>query len=504
VDLLSGLWLGVETALSLQNLFFCLVGAFIGTLVGVLPGLGPVTTIAMLLPVTFSMSPVSALIMLSGIYYGANHAGATTSIVLNMPGEPAAVVACFDGHPMARQGRAGVALAIAAFASFFAGLVGVALIVLFAPMLSAVALNFGAPEYASMIFLAIVATATLTTGSLSTTVPMAMLGMILATIGTDVNSGVMRFTFGVHGLADGLDFAVLAVGLFGLAEMALRMADTPDIKAGRITLRSLIPAWDDVRRSALPVIRGTAIGSLLGVLPGTGPLVSSFASYSIEKQLAKDPSRFGRGAIEGVAGPEAAANAAAITHFIPMLTLGIPAGATMALLLGAMMIQGVPPGPNVMTSHPSLFWGIIVSMVVGNAMLLVLNLPMIGIWLKLLSIPYRYLYPAILAFCCIGIYSVDYSSTLILITALFGVFGYLMSQIGCPPAPLLLGFVLEPVFEENFRRALLISDGEWSVFITQPISAGFLVATVALVGSVLLPGLQRRRKAMREAAQAAK
>src|SRR5208282_5821905 len=404
--MLHSIAMGFGVALTPTNFLYCFIGAFLGTLVGVLPGIGPITTIAMLLPITFKLSPVASLIMLSGIYYGSHHAGATTAIMLNMPGEPSSVVICLDGHPMAQRGRAGVALCTSALASFFAGCISVIVVALFSPPLADAALKFMAPDYASAIVLALVAVSVLAGRSLPMTISMALLGLLLGTVGTDVNSGAQRFTYGFPQLAEGLEFVAVAVGFFAFAEIIahLRTSEVKKIIEAKVT--GLIPTRADLAAAWKPVLRGTALGGALGILPGTGPLLSSFASYALEKRLARDPSRFGHGAIEGIAGPEAAGNAAALTHFIPMLTLGVPAGATMALMLGAMLIQGIAPGPQVMTQHPQLFWGLIASMWIGNMMLLVLNLPLIGIWVRLLAVPYRLVYPVVFVCCCIGVYSV--------------------------------------------------------------------------------------------------
>jgi putative tricarboxylic transport membrane protein len=490
---LDNLRLGLSVALSPGNFLYCLIGAVIGTVVGVLPGLGPVTTIAMLLPLTFKIPAIASLIMLAGIYYGAHHAGSTTAIMLNMPGDPSSVVICFDGHPMARQGRAGPALCISALSSFFAGSVAVIAILFLSPLLSSVALSFGPAEYASMVLLALLATAVLSGGSLLINVPMVLVGVLLGTVGMDVNSGVERFTFGIGSIADGLDFVTIAVGIFAIAEIVGRAALPPPPASPTAKIKSLLPARADLAASWRAILRGTGIGAVLGILPGTGPLVSSFASYNVEKQLSRTPEEFGRGAIAGVAGPEAANNAAALTHFIPMLTLGIPAGAAMALMLGALIIQGIQPGPAVATQHPDLFWGVIVSMWVGNLMLLVLNLPMVGLWIRLLMIPYRLLYPAILVFCCIGVYSVANSTISVFLAAGFGVFGYIMRVLGCQPAPLILGFILAPVLEVNLRRAMLLSQGDPTVFVTHPISLLFLTLTAAVVVFSGVGAWRRRR-----------
>ncbi len=481
MDVIHHLALGFSVALTPENFMYCLIGAFVGTLVGVLPGVGPVTTISILLPFTFKISPIASLIMLSGIYYGAHHAGSTTAIMLNMPGEPTSVVICLDGHPMARKGKAGVALFVSALGSFFAGGIGVLVITTLSPPLAKAALLIGSPEYASMIVMALVTASVLASKSPFTTIAMAMLGVLIGTIGTDVNSGTWRFTSGLPMLADGVSFVAVAAGLFAFAEVILHVG-SPEARANLSSrIESLIPSRAELRASIKPILRGTALGGALGILPGTGPLISSFASYAMEKQLADDPSRFGKGAIEGVAGPEAANNAAAITHFIPMLSLGIPAGAAMALMLGALIIQGISPGPQVMTDHPDLFWGVVASMWIGNLMLLVLNLPLVGVWVKLLMIPYRLLYPAILLFCCIGVYSVNNQMFDVLLAAGFGAIGFVFKKLDCPAGPLVLGLVLGPALEEHTRRSLLLSKGDPTVFLTHPISLAMLLVAVALI-----------------------
>jgi TctA family transporter len=481
MDLFSHLATGFGVALTPVNFFYCLAGATFGTLVGVLPGIGPLTTIAMLLPLTFKMTPVASLIMLSGIYYGAHHAGSTTAIMLNMPGDPSSLVICIDGHPMARQGRAGPALCIAALGSFFAGSFGVLLMALFSPPLANVALQFAAPEYAALVLVALLATVVLARGNVLVNVGMSVLGLLLGTVGTDIESGTMRFTFGSANLADGISFIIIAVGVFAFAEVIANLGRDRAAPVPPARLRCLLPRRADFVASWKPILRGTVLGSALGLLPGTGPMVSSFASYSLERQLARDSSRFGKGAIEGVAGPEAANNAAAITHFIPMLTLGIPAGAAMALMLGAMLVQGIAPGPRMITEHPDVFWGLLASMWLGNLMLLVLNLPMVGIWIKLLTIPYRFLFPAILVFCCIGVYSVNNSAFDVALAAGFGLLGYAFSLMRCQPMPLIVGFILGPVLEQSLRRALLLSRGDVSVFVTRPISLTLLILAAGLL-----------------------
>jgi TctA family transporter len=493
MELFNNLVFGFSVALTWQNLWFCFVGVFLGTLIGVLPGIGPLATIAMLLPITFNVPPVAALIMLAGIYYGAQYGGSTTAILVNLPGETSAVVTCIDGYQMARQGRAGPALAIAAIGSFFAGTVCTLIIALFGPPLAEVALKFGAPEYFSLMLMGLVAAAVLAGDNITKALAMVVMGLLLGIIGTDVNSGMARYSFGVPELTDGIGFIVIAVGVFALGEIALNLGDPEERVVFTNKVTGLMPTKKDLKDSFWPIVRGTGIGAFLGVLPGTGPAIASFSSYMIEKKMAKDPSRFGKGAIEGVAGPEAANNADAQCKFIPTLTLGIPASAVMALMLGALTIQGIAPGPQVMTQKPDLFWGLIASMWIGNAMLVVLNLPLVGLWVMLLKVPYRLLFPAIMAFSCIGIYSVNNSAYELYLTALFGIIGLAWAKLDMPPAPMLLGFVLGPLMEENLRRALLISRGDPTVFFTRPISLGFMIATVLIVVVMVLPAVKARR-----------
>jgi len=494
MELFDNLALGFSVVLTPQTLLYCLMGVTLGTLVGVLPGVGPLATIAVLLPFTFNLPTIPALIMLSGIYYGSQYGGSTTAILLKVPGESSAVVACLDGHEMARQGRAGPALGIAALGSFFAGTVATIIIALFAPPLVEVALEFGATEFFSLMVLGLVSAVVLAHGDMLKAVAMVVLGLIASLAGIDTNSGETRFAFGSLQLAEGLSFVIVALGMFGLAEIIsnLERHDVREPFTSKVS--NLLPTKDDFKQAWKAVVRGTALGAFFGVLPGTGATISAFASYSMEKKIAKDPSRFGKGAIEGLAGPESANNAAAQTAFIPMLTLGLPASATMAVMLGALMLQGINPGPQVMTSNPDLFWGIIVSMWVGNLMLVVLNLPMIGIWVKLLTVPYRYLYPAVLIFACIGTYSVSNSSFDILMTAGFAVFGFLCAKLECEAAPFLLAFILGTPMEEHFRRALLLSRGDLTTFVTQPISAGFLVAAGLLLLFMVAPTFRRTRE----------
>jgi TctA family transporter len=496
-ELFPNLMLGFSTAVSLQNLWYCFIGVFIGTLVGVLPGIGPLAAIAMLLPATFNLPPVPALIMLAGIYYGTQYGGSTTSILVNLPGESASVVTCLDGYQMAKNGRAGPALAIAAVGSFFAGTVGTILIALFGPPLAEMALKFGAPEYFSLMTTGLLASAVLASGSVLKAIAMIFLGLIFGIVGTDVNSGMSRFTFGASGLADGLSFVVVAMGLFGFAEILSNLEKGQDAASRELLttkIKHLYPTWNDLKLSAGPIMRGTAIGAFFGTLPGAGPTISAFSSYAIEKKMAARPEEFGKGAIQGVAGPESANNAAAQCAFIPTLTLGIPGSGTMALMLGALTIQGIAPGPQVMTQRPDLFWGLIASMWIGNAMLVILNLPLIGLWVRLLRVPYRYLFPAILTFMAIGVYSVNNLDLDLYMTIFFGLMGYLFMKLKCEPAPLILAFVLGPLMEENLRRALLISRGDPTVFFTRPISAAFLVVAALLLVVMILPAVRKKRE----------
>jgi putative tricarboxylic transport membrane protein len=493
MELFQQLIFGFGIALSWQNLLYCLIGVSVGTLIGVLPGIGPLGTIAILLPITFNVAPVGALIMLAGIYYGAQYGGSTTAILVNLPGETSSVVTCIDGYQMARQGRAGPALAIAAIGSFFAGTVGTLLIALFGPPLAEVALQFAAPEYFSLMLMSLVAAAVLAQGDMMKSIAMVALGLLLGIVGRDVNTGIERYSFGITELSDGIGFIVVAVGMFAMGEIISNLGNPEERRVLTAKVTHLFPTWDDMKQSFGPIIRGTALGSFFGVLPGTGPAIASFSSYMVEKKLAKDPSRFGKGAIEGVAGPESANNADAQCKFIPMLTLGLPASSVMALMLGALTIQGIQPGPEVMTLRPDLFWGLVASMWIGNLMLVVLNLPLIGLWVKLLEVPYRLLFPAIMAFSAIGIYSVNNSSFEIYLTALFGVLGFVWGKLGFPPAPLLLGFVLGPMMEENLRRAMLMARGDPSVFVTRPISLGFIIVTIGILIVMVAPAVKRRR-----------
>ena len=492
--LFQNLILGFGVALTLQNLMYCFLGVFLGTMIGVLPGIGPVATMAMLLPLTFVLPPVSALIMLAGIYYGSDYGGSTTSILVNLPGEGSSVVTLLDGHPMAQQGRAGPALAIAAMGSFFAGCVGTLLIAIVGPPLANVALSFGSPEYFSLMVMALVCASVVGSGSLLKSLAMVIVGLLIGIVGTDVNSGKLRFNFGVPELSDGIGIAVVAMGVFGLTEIIRNLAGTQMthmILKGKI--QGLMPRWEDLKISFGPILRGSSIGAAFGPLPGLGGTISAFTSYMVEKKLAKDPSRFGKGAIEGVAGPETANNACAQTTFVPMLTLGIPASASMALMLGTMIMHGITPGPQVMTARPDLFWGLIASMWIGNGMLLVLNLPLIGIWVKLLQVPYRLLFPIIMTMMGIGVFSLNTSGTDVLLMAFFGFAGYILVKLGCSFPPLILAMVLGPLMEENLRRSLLLSDGDATIFVTRPISGSFMVATGVLLLLFILPAFRKKR-----------
>jgi putative tricarboxylic transport membrane protein len=495
MEFFSNLAIGFGVALTPANLAFAFLGALVGTLIGVLPGIGPIATIAMLLPLTFKLDPVGGLIMLAGIFYGAQYGGSTTAILVNLPGETSSVVTCIDGHKMARQGRAGAALAAAALGSFFAGCVATALIAGFAPPLARVGQSFGAPEYFSLMVLGLVAAVVLAHGSVIKAIAMIVLGLLIGLIGTDGNTGGQRFTFGIRELTDGIDVATLAIGIFGLGEIIAnlsRPAEQRSLLVQRIT--RLWPTREDFRRMTPSILRGTALGSVLGVLPGGGATLSAFAAYAAEKKAAADPARFGQGAIEGVAGPESANNAGAQTSFIPMLTLGIPGNAVMALMIGALTIHGIQPGPQIMTERPGLFWGMIASMWIGNLMLVIINLPLIGIWVQLLKVPYRFLYLAILLFCAIGVYTVNNATSAVMLAAFFGVVGFVLWRLECEPAPMILGFVLGPLMEENLRRAMKISGGDPMIFIERKISLGLLIAAGVLLVLVALPAIRGRRE----------
>jgi putative tricarboxylic transport membrane protein len=494
MELLNHLGLGFSVAMTPINLLYAFIGSLLGTLIGVLPGIGPVATIAMLLPTTYALQPVSALIMLAGIYYGAQYGGSTTSILLNMPGETSSAVTCLDGHQMARQGQAGAALATAALGSFFAGTVATVFVATVAIPLSEFALKFGPAEYFSLMVLGLIGAVVLAHGSLLKAIAMIILGLLLGIVGTDVNSGAARFAFGVPELTDGLGVVSVAMGLFGFAEIITNLESTEKRELVSAKVRGLWLTKAQFRKAWPASLRGTGLGSFLGLLPGGGAMLASFASYALEKKVAKDPSEFGKGAIQGVAGPESANNAGAQTSFIPLLTLGIPENAVMALMVGAMTIHNIQPGPQVMTSNPSLFWGLIASMWLGNLMLVVLNLPLIGIWIKLLQVPYRVLYPAILLFCSIGVFTINNTNFDIMQTVAFGFLGVVFVKLECEPAPLLLGFVLGPMMEENLRRALLLSRGDPTVFFTRPLSLVMLLMAAALLLIIVAPNIRRKRE----------
>ena len=494
VDLVSNLGLGFLVAASLQNLFLCLVGVIVGTLVGVLPGVGSVATIAMLLPITFGLPPIGALIMLAGIYYGAQYGGSTTSILVNIPGEATSVVTMLDGHQMAKQGRAGPALAIAAIGSFFGGCVATVLVAALGAPLSNIALVFRPADYFSLMVVGLIFAVVLAKGSIPKAILMVLVGLLMSQIGQDLETGIGRMTFGVPELADGIALSVVAMGLFGFAEIIRNLEGATSRNVLSTKIEGLMPRRADLVASAPAIGRGTIVGSLLGILPGGGAIIASFAAYSLEKKLSRHPEQFGRGAIAGVAAPESANNAASQTSFIPLLTLGIPPNAVMALMVGAMTIHGIVPGPQIMTKQPELFWGMIASMWIGNLMLVIINLPMIGIWVRLLMIPYRLLFPCIILFCCIGIYSVNNSTLDVVMAGIFGLVGYWLVKHDFEPAPLVLGWVLGPLMEENLRRAMLISHGDATVFFTRPISAALLSVAAALLLIAALPAIRRKRE----------
>lgn len=495
MDIASGLLLGLQTAMQPEILLYCFIGVFLGTLIGVLPGIGALAAISLLLPITFHLEPTAAIVMLAGVYYGAQYGGSTASILLNLPGTPSSAVACLDGYPMAKQGRAGVALFMTTVASFIGSMLGIVALVAFAPGIAEVGLLFGAAEYFSIMLLGLIAAATLAAGSPLKGLAMVLFGLLLGTVGTDVNSGVPRFDFEIPELMDAISLVALAMALFGIAELisSVNLKRDGEVKE-KITLRSMLPSREDARQSVRPMLRGSGIGGFMGALPGTGPSIAAFMSYAVEKKVAKDPSRFGKGAIEGVTAPESANNAAAQTAFVPTLSLGIPGDAVMALMLGALIIHGIQPGPMLMTAQPELFWGLIVSFAIGNIMLVILNLPLVGIWVSILRIPYHVLYPAILVFICLGVYSVNNNVFDVYMTAVLGVLGYVLLKLRFEPAPLLLGFVLGPMIEENLRRAMLLSRGDPSTFIERPISAVVLGLCAALLLWTAYAALKRGLK----------
>ncbi len=494
MDLLHNLALGFGVALTLQNVLYCFVGVSLGTLIGVLPGIGPVATIAMLLPATFSLPPVTALILLAGIYYGAQYGGSTTAILVNLPGESSSVVTCLDGYQMARQGRAGPALSIAALGSFFAGCVGTLILAAFAAPLSELALALGPIEKFSLMALGLVGAIALAQGSLLKAFGMILIGLLLGAVGADTQTGTMRYTFGIPELTDGIGFVVVAMGLFGFGEIITNLEKGEAREVFTSNVKGLFPRGDDLKAAWKAVLRGTGVGALLGILPGGGAVLGSFAAYALEKKIAKDPSRFGKGAIEGVAAPESANNAGAQTSFIPLLSLGIPSNAVMALMVGAMIIQGITPGPQVMTERPELVWGMIASMWIGNLLLVILNLPLVRIWILLLKVPYRLLFPTIIVLCCIGIYSLNSSATEVGMATLFGLLGYVFIKLGCEPAPLLLAMVLGPMMEDELRRGMTINRGDPTVFLRSPFSLAMLILAVGLLIGIVVPAVRRKRE----------
>jgi len=494
MSLIDNLALGFSTALSLQNLLYCFLGVIIGTLVGVLPGISPLNTTAILLPFTFGLPPTSAMIMLAGIFYGAQYGGSTTAILMNVPGETSAVMTCQDGYQMARQGRAGPALAIAAMASFFAGSVATIVIALLSTPLAALAMKFTAPEYFSLLVMGLIAAVVLAHGSPFKAIAMMLMGVLTGLVGIDVNSGVPRLTFGIPDIADGMDFVPVVVGLFGIGEVIANLGTSQDhgILSGKI--KNLMPTWPDLKAAFPAILRGTCVGTLLGILPGGGAALPPFAAYALEKKVSRHPERFGTGVIEGVASPESANNAGAQTSFIPLLTMGIPTNPLMALMIGALMIQGIQPGPSVIREQPALYWGLVASMWIGNLMLVVINLPLVGIWVSLLRIPYRLLFPAIILFCCIGAYASSNSVFNVWLMLGWGALGYFFNKVGVQPAPMVLGFVLGTMLEENFRRAMLLSGGDPMVFVQRPISATLLAVAVILLAILIFPAIRRKRE----------
>ena len=498
MEFIDNLSLGFSVAMMPINLLYCFAGVLLGTLVGVLPGLGPLATMSMLLPLTFGLPPTSSLIMLSGIYYGSQYGGSTTAILINLPGEASSAVTALDGYQMARKGRAGPALAAAALSSFFAGTVATVLIALVAQPLTKLALKFGPAEYFSLMVVGLISSIALASGSLLKALAMICMGLLLGLTGTDIYTGLPRFTFGSAEMLDGIDFVAIAVGIYGTGEILRNLEHPLTGEATVAKVTNIWPSRNDLKRIVAPTLRGTVIGSLLGILPGGGALLSSFVAYNVEKKVSKRSEEFGKGAIEGVAAPESANNAGAQTSFIPMLSLGIPSNVVMALVIGAMIMQGIQPGPNVAVTNPDMFWALIVSMWIGNAMLVILNLPLVGMWVSFLRVPYGILFPAIVAFCCIGVYSVDNSSFSIYLVTISGLLGYVLVKLDCEPAPFVLGFILGPMLEEHLRRAMLVSGGDPLVFVTRPISAALLVIAAVTLYVVSRPNVAKTRESVFE------
>jgi putative tricarboxylic transport membrane protein len=502
MDLLANLALGFDTALSPVNLFYCFVGVFFGTLIGVLPGIGALAAVSMLLPITFYIPPTAALVMLAGVYYGSEYGGSIASILLNLPGTPSAAVTCLDGYPMTKEGRAGVALFITTMASFVGASVGILTMTAFAPVLAEFALSFGPAEYFSVMVLGLIAAAAISQGSPIKGIAMVGLGILFGSVGTDLNTGIPRYTFDNPNLLDGISLVALAMGLFGISEVIASVNQPQGAMQGtKITFRSMIPTKADMKQTLMPMVRGTGIGAFFGTLPGTGQTIASFIAYAVEKRVSRDPTRFGKGAVEGITAPEAANNAAAQTAFIPTLTLAIPGSATMAIMLGALLIHGITPGPALMTEHPEMFWGLIASFWIGNVLLVLLNIPLIGIWVRILQIPYQFLYPSIIVLICIGVYSVNNSIFDVGLALFFGVVGYGMRLLMFEPAPLLIGFVLGPMMEEHFRRAMLFSRGSYTTFLERPISATMLGLAALLLAWALYSSFRAHRRARGAAAE---
>lgn len=492
-DLMGNLSIGISTAFSVSNLFYCFIGVTLGMLVGVLPGLGALAAISLLLPVTFHLNPTSAIVMLAGVFYGTAYGGSTTSILLNLPGEPKSAVSCLDGYPMSKQGRGGVALLMTTASSFVGASIGIALMMIFSPLIVQAATTFGPAEYFAMMLLGLVAASTISEGPPIKGVSMVVLGLVMGCVGLDLQTGSPRLDFGIEELQDGIGLVTIAMGIFGVGEIVSSINEEGRGVINKVNVKAMIPTRDDMRRSFWPTLRGTAIGSFFGALPGTGGTIASFVSYAVEKRVSSEPERFGKGAIEGVVAPEAANNAADQTAFIPTMALGIPGSVIMALMIGALMIHGIVPGPQLMTKHPDLFWGLIMSFWIGNVILLILNIPLIGVWVRLLMVPYHYLYPAIIVFVCVGAFSVSNSTFDVLLVVFFGVVGYCMRLLDFQPAPLLLGFVLGPMMEENLRRALQIARGDYMVFVERPISATLLTITFMLLAWALWTTIRGNR-----------
>lgn len=495
MDFFSNMSLGFGIALSASALLYCVIGVTLGTFIGVLPGIGPLAAIGVLLPITFHVPPTEAIIMLAGIYYGSMYGGSTVAILLNLPGTAASAITCMDGHAMAKQGRAGPALVITTLSSFFGACVAIVIIAAFAPALAKFALSFQSPEYFALMMMGLLAGSILARGGMLKGIGMVVLGLLLGIIGQDTIAGTPRYTFGSAHMYDGLSFVAVVIGLFGLAEVIhnLSLGDKRQGFVSKVAWRDLVPTWKDLKDSAMPTVRGTGIGALFGVLPGTGPAISSFAAYAVEKRLSKHPEKFGKGAIEGVAAPEGANNAAAQTAFIPTLSLGIPGDATMALMLGALMVHGLVPGPQIIQTNPEFFWGLIASFWIGNLLLLVLNLPFIGLWIKMLAIPYHILFPSIVGFIAIGIYSLHRDPFDIFLVMACGVAGFIFIKLRCEAAPLLLGLILSPMVEENLRRSMLISRGDPMIFLTRPISLAFMSLTAVILVFALVSSFRKRR-----------